>query len=250
MSGNRKLPFGYKMELGKIVIHPMEAMVVQEIFEKYILGASYNELVDGLRKDGISYNEGKIWNKSMVARILENKKYVGQSGCPPIITKEQYSRAEEKRSSKANAPQKTEAQKVLRQLSNGSITDLAEQQIRNVLNRLITDPSQIHMPPGTISDAGRSEELRLAWERELRQQPVDEEAAKRLAVEIAAAQYDAVGNQEYESERLRRMFQKQKPMGELDADLLRSAVAAIKISGNRLRICLKNGQVIERGTVT
>ena len=247
MSGNRKLPFGYKMELGKIVIHPMEAMVVQEIFEKYILGASYNELVHGLRKDGISYNEGKIWNKSMVARILENKKYVGQSGCPPIITEEQYSRVEEKRSSKANSPQKTEAQKVLRQLSNGSITDLAEQQIRNVLNRLITDPSQIHMQPGAISGAGRSEELRLAWERELRQQPVDEEAAKRLAVEIAAAQYDAVGNQEYESERLRRMFQKQEPMGELDADLLRSAVVAIKIGGNHLRICLKNGQVIERG---
>lgn len=250
MSGNRKLPFGYKMELGKIVIHPIESVIVQEIFEKYILGASYKELVDGLRKDGISYHQGKIWNKSMVARILENKKYVGQSGCPSIITEEQYNRVVEKRSSKANSPQRTEAQKVLRHLSNGTITELAEQQIRNVLNSLITDPSQIHMQPGKISGAGQSKELRLAWERELKRQPVDEEAAKRLAMEIAGAQYDAISNQEYESERLRRIFQKHEPMGELDADLLRSAVAAIKTGGNRLRIYLKNGQVIERGTVT
>jgi len=72
----QKLPFGYRMELGKVVIHPQKSVVVREIFEKYALGASYNELVDCLRGQDVSYDQGKIWNKNMVGRILENRKYM------------------------------------------------------------------------------------------------------------------------------------------------------------------------------
>ena len=45
MAGNRKLPFGYRMELGKIAIHPEEVPIVQHIFQQYILGASYNPVL-------------------------------------------------------------------------------------------------------------------------------------------------------------------------------------------------------------
>lgn len=45
MASNRKLPFGYRMEVGEIVIHPVEAAIIQKIFQQYIAGESYNTLV-------------------------------------------------------------------------------------------------------------------------------------------------------------------------------------------------------------
>ena len=68
MATKRKLPFGYRMEFGEIVIHPLEAVMVQKIFQQYASGASYKELVDTLRNQDVPYNPGKIWNKNMVNR--------------------------------------------------------------------------------------------------------------------------------------------------------------------------------------
>ena len=46
--GNRKQPFGYRMQFGEIVENPPEAELVQRIFEKYLLGASLQALTDSL----------------------------------------------------------------------------------------------------------------------------------------------------------------------------------------------------------
>ena len=50
MGSNRKRPFGYKMELGEIVLHPAEAATVRWLYDSYLAGASYNALVDKLEK--------------------------------------------------------------------------------------------------------------------------------------------------------------------------------------------------------
>jgi hypothetical protein len=82
----------------------------------------------------------------------------------------------------------------------------------------------------------------------LERQPIDEDAARKLTLAIAAAQYDAIESEEYETERLCRRFAKADPMESLDADLLRSTVSAIQICGNgEIRIRLKNNQIIGRG---
>ena len=88
MSTNRKQPFGYKMEWGKLVLQEQEASVVRWIYQTYLLGASYNDLVEVLQKRKIPYITGKLWNKNMVARILENPKYTGQCDYPPLIAQE------------------------------------------------------------------------------------------------------------------------------------------------------------------
>ena len=80
MAGNRKLPFSYRMEMGKVVMHPKEALTVQYIFQQYSLGASYSELLRHLREQDVEYDQDRLWNKNMVARILENRKYIGQPG--------------------------------------------------------------------------------------------------------------------------------------------------------------------------
>ena len=71
MASNRKQPFGYKMEWGEIVIQKQEASVVRWIFQTYLAGASYNDLTEALEKGDVPYEVGKLWNKNMVARILE-----------------------------------------------------------------------------------------------------------------------------------------------------------------------------------
>ena len=100
MMGNRKQPFGYKMSLGEIVIQESEAKLVQEIFLRYIAGESLNELTESLRQQDIPYDEGRLWNKNMVARILADTRYTGEKGYPKLIDEEQLIAANEKRSNK------------------------------------------------------------------------------------------------------------------------------------------------------
>lgn len=244
MAGNRKLPFGYRMEMGKIVVYPQEALTVQSIFQQYILGASYKELVECLREQDVSYDQGKLWNKNMVARILENRKYTGQPGWPLIVDADTFEHANEKRSSKVSPSQQTDAQKVLRRLSGGSSTE-AEQAVLHLLNLLIAEPQQIIAPQPMPPGLNRVSELRSALDHELEQQPINEDAAKRLTMKLASAQYEEIGSQEYETERLRRLFQRQTPMQSLDAEVLRNAVNRIYVHGKKVKIRLKNGQILE-----
>lgn len=104
--GNRKQPFGYKMALGEIVIQESEAKLVQEIFLRYIAGESLNELTESLRQQDIPYDEGRLWNKNMVARILADIRYTGEKEYPKLIDKEQLIAANEKRSNKPQLPKR------------------------------------------------------------------------------------------------------------------------------------------------
>ena len=98
--GKRKQPFGYKMTMGEIVLHPQEANLVAHIFQQYIAGATFNTLVQELKDQPIPYYEGKVWNKNMVARILEDRRYTGESNYPAIIQMETLERALVKRCAK------------------------------------------------------------------------------------------------------------------------------------------------------
>ena len=64
---------------------------------------------------------------------------------------------------------------------------------------------------------------------------------------LAAAQYDAIGNAAYETERLRRIFADAKSMPVPDAQLLRMSVQSIThMPDDGIALTLKNGQIIER----
>ena len=85
--GNRKLPFGYQMRMGEIIRNEPEANAVQDIFLQYTLGASLKEIAEQMSKTDPSYDEGKSWNKNMIARILENAKYTGVDSYPKLVDK-------------------------------------------------------------------------------------------------------------------------------------------------------------------
>ena len=102
--GNRKQPFGYKVVMGEIALHPQESKLVEHIFRQYLAGATFNSLVEELREQSIPYDEGKLWNKNMVARILEDSRYTGERGYPPVIAREALEKALENRHTEASPP--------------------------------------------------------------------------------------------------------------------------------------------------
>lgn len=244
---NRKQPFGYRVEMGAVVLHSQEAMLVKYIFQQYISGASYNQLVTVLREQPIPYDEGKLWNKNMVARILEDHRYAGESGYPAITTPETLDRVRAKRSSKQSPVQKTEAQKLLRQLSGHTATERMEQQVLAFLNSLIASPERIASSQKDYSPQPHQQKIQRELDNAMNQLPVDEDVAKDLILTLAAAQYAAINADVYETVRLRRLFSAHEPMSELDATLLQSSVTTILCHRDgTLDIQLKNHQRIGR----
>ena len=233
--GNRKQPFGYRMTLGEITIQPEEAELVRFIFQGYSTGATLGELTKALCRQEIPYYEGRTWNKNMVSRILEDSRY---------IEPEQLRTAAEKRTARACPPQKTPAQKTLRRLCGAPPSERVEKIVTDLLNELIRCPDRIQPAASQMAAAcGKTrEDLTTALER----QPIDEDNARALLLQLAAEQYDTIGNTEYETVRLRRLLTGRKPMTELDAELLQSAVSKVCVTNKCVTVMLKNRQVIER----
>ena len=86
MAKNRYLPYGYKVESGTTAVHNEEAEVIRRVYRRYADGLSYKAIAQELTADGIRYMPNKpVWNKNMVARILQNQNYLGSKKYPPII---------------------------------------------------------------------------------------------------------------------------------------------------------------------
>ena len=71
MKKKRYLPFGYQMNEGNIIPDILESSAVQSIFENYRNGASLQTLAKQMQQSGLKYRENAVWNKAMIARILD-----------------------------------------------------------------------------------------------------------------------------------------------------------------------------------
>lgn len=95
MPKNRIQPYGYKIEGGKIALHPQEAEIVRRIYREYAAGLSYLAIARALTESGVCYMPEKpVWNKNMIARILQNRSYVGENKYPAIIAADEQKSAE------------------------------------------------------------------------------------------------------------------------------------------------------------
>ena len=89
MIQNRTIPYGYKKEMGKIKINIEESKIIKRIYLEYAQGESYKKIAESLTAEKINYLENKaVWNKNMIARILQNNKYLGTEEYPQIICEE------------------------------------------------------------------------------------------------------------------------------------------------------------------
>ena len=247
MGSNRKRPFGYRMEFGEVVLHPAEAETVRWIYDHYLAGDSYNALVDKLRERGISYDGDKTWNKNMAARILADRRYTGEGGFPSIIPEEQFHMVQARRQERITPCQKSPAQKELRKLCRGSPPAWVERQVLGLLNRLIQRPELIACPVSEAKPPSEVDKLRRELDELLHRPPVDETQARGLAFQLAALQLNTIGPEEYETLRLRRLFQGRTPMAELEQELLHESVRRITVSNGTVTVLLKNNQTLEGG---
>ena len=145
---------------------------------------------------------------------------------------------------------KTPGQKELRKLCGSSPPAWVERQVLGLLNRLIRYPELITCPASAGELPPEAKKLRRELDGLLRRPPVNEEQVKELAFRLAALQMDAIGPEEYETRRLRRLFQGRALMEKLEQELLHESVRRITVSNGTVAVLLKNNQTLEGGNGT
>ena len=243
--GKRKLPFGYKMKLGEIVPQPQEAEAVRSIYLQYLAGASFKQLTEQLQAEDVPYDVDKPWNKNMVARILEDDRYVGEKYFPALIPTEQFHAAQERRKEMHPEYKQTSAQKELRKLCGGIVPDSVARKVLKILNQVVDDPQLIKIESSGVPTTEDIRQRRLELDKLLQTPPVDEDTARQKSLEIASLKLASVKMEEYESHRLRRILGSQAKLWELDANLLRQSIRRITYDSKTVKVLLKNNQVLE-----
>lgn len=243
--GNRKQPFGYKMEFGDIVPHLQEADTVRKIYLRYLAGASFKSLAEELQEQGIPYDGDKPWNKNMMARILENSRYVGTDRFPALITQEQFNAVQERRKEMRPEIQQTDGEKELRKLCGSVPPKSVQYKILQMLNTMVKDPQLIQHKSESEPMVQTLVQQRRELDAFLNTPPVDEVEARKMALAYAGAVLDNIGPEEFETERLRRLFVGVPFMSKLDAGLLRQSVRKITYNRKKVELLLKNNQWIE-----
>lgn len=128
---NRKILYGYQILHGDLVIQEEERLTVQNVFTTYLAGLSYQALADRMNADNIPFSqESPLWNKHKIKRMLENSRYAGENGYPPIIDQDTFQQVQKKIAEKTSGklPRRTESDPLMakaakRMLSGPSAPD-------------------------------------------------------------------------------------------------------------------------------
>jgi hypothetical protein len=235
------------MEFGKVVTDPDESRWVVYIYEQYMRGESFKGLSDTLCDTGIHYDGDKPWNKNMVARILQDRRYTGDGKYPPIIDSCIYQQVDQKRNKKVAGSKVTKAKKILKKKSGGRITPHLEHEVLYLLNELAGKPERIETHDIPTRGSSKVEALQAELEELLGMLPVDETQARQKLMETTVGMYEAIDPREYETHRLKRIFGAELARTELDGSLLEQTVTAVTVDSlGKVKIRLKNDQIIER----
>jgi hypothetical protein len=273
----RKLPFGYQMRQGKIEEHPAEAETLRWIFQYYLAGNSYQKVMDELLRQDVPYLLGRPWNKNMVARVLADRRYAGADGYPQLIDPARF-QAVQKTVPCRTAPLKRDEERAAMQwfaicaVCGERVLRDSKQHGRErwqcpqckAISTKATDRKLIAgtkelldgliQAPDIVSCAGRESEESCSIQRaeDAFQQAMDtpnfsESATKTAALSLAAARFDALGSEDYESMRIQYILARAEQNGKLNTMLLRQITSAILIHPDgTVSLKLKNGQIIER----
>ncbi|MDD3231125.1 MAG: recombinase family protein [Oscillospiraceae bacterium] len=272
MAQNRYLPYGYKIENGKTGIEPQEAEIIRSIYKQYASGLSYLKIAEGLSDLGVRYMPDKpLWNKNMVARILQNKNYLGTEKYPAIIecTLEQKARQMAKPYTHTE-PNEIKAIKPLLQCGicgqplkrrlkasgterwycptdTGHIAiSVTDESILREISTLQTHSSETAVLPQDSPSphaAVSTQAIRLQNEidRLLEQTPLDAKEIQSKISELAAERYSLCETANH----IQDAF-----IPHHRIEQLAKCVASIQISHNKvIALILKNGKIIKEGDV-
>ena len=90
------IPLGYLLgDEQKLVIDPVTAPLVREIYQRYADGEIVRTIVEDFNRRGLKTKSGKPFSPNSFNRILKNRKYIGEyryqdviipSGVPAILS--------------------------------------------------------------------------------------------------------------------------------------------------------------------
>lgn len=264
---NRKLPFGYTFRDGQVVVDEKETAAVIRIFECYEKGLSFLKIAEILNTQDTLYADStRKWNKNMIARILQDERYIGEADYPTIIDKAAFEKVQTKRAKKcdaASAPMRTrpnipvlcaECGTTLKISKQGKwYCSCCKQYVRNLMPSdtesvavqvaiyMKTHIEEIIVPKERTHNV-EIQQLLLQWDQCQYELNFDTEKAKNIAFRLAEVRFQSVSSKDYESMRIQHILEKSDP----DTVTIREIVEAILLHDTgEVKLKLKNGQVYE-----
>ena len=286
MAWQRKTPFGYMVRGGETVPCPTEADAVQNIFTRYLAGASFGRIAEEMSRGNIPYHQHTSqWNKHMVKRILENGKYLGTGVYPRLISDEEFLAAQIQREDKTDYAPRPAALNPIREKAVcavcggrivrdtkshgrprwvcanpdcGTIIHISDEDIqRRVSQRLRqrANAPDLLTPPPVPEAAPSADALRIQNELNLcfNRSDINPDYMKTLIFAAAAEQYAVLPDLTpvHDIEALRKRLET-GPANDSDLrELLAKAVKAVRVGGpNYIELELNNGTMIGKEQTT
>ncbi len=281
----RSLPYGYHYENGCIAIHPTESPILLQLLRDYLDGQSLLNIAKRLNAEQVEYMPGVIgWNKARIMRIIEDKRYKGESGYPSLIDEETHAELQSKKAEK-NKLKALDRQADIFKLSvpvlcpkcgtemsrrhdsrlkscaqrwtckNGECRTLVQieddrllGQITELLNRVIQNPELIQNTANQPYEPTLEiRKIENEISRGLEMATIDAESLKAKMMESISLKYMALPSERNTANRLRVDFESRSPLAVFSADLINRTVNAIRLSENGMvELILRNGQTIRK----
>lgn len=275
----RNIPFGYKIENGKICLHPAESKTVNEIFTDYMNGQSLLQIAKSLNNRQVEYIPETVgWNKARLKRIIEDIRYLGNDGFPAIIEQTVFDKAQEIKSArntqkavdrsadifKLNIPidceqcgesmvrihdsRTTHKEKWICR-SCGAVIKIADNMlltaITECMNSLIENPKILKYQPVQTETPIETIRLRNEIGRQLDSPTIDKEPLKNKIFEYASLLYSELDSGEHITKKIRAVLKNTRPLSLYDGELIDMTASAVILHADKtVSLILKNGQRI------
>lgn len=278
----RNIPYGYQYKNGSIAIQEKETETVKRIFTEYLNGLSLLKIAEQLNNEQIEYMPGVCgWNKSRIKRIIEDERYLGTNGYPPIIddnTHKTLMQIKSEKNTQKGTDRKADifnlgvpilcpkcGSKMCRRhdskrkcqdwwlCQNNNCKNIISTSdndliygITECLNTIISNPDIIE----TVTDTDKESSLdvrRLENEiiRMLDSHGFDKSSLRKKMLECVSVKYRNIDSRKYISEKLKADFANASPLINFSMDLFNRTVKTITFStDDAVSIILINDQQI------
>ena len=227
----------------------------------------------------IEYMSGKTdWNRSRIKRIVEDKRYIGDGGYPPILTEQEYAAMQSIKAEKNTQKDVNYSEGIFRlnapvvcpncggrmhrrfdrrrkantwwQCSeckasvNISDEDMLDG-ITELLNEVIANPESIQIPKSDHEESQEIKRLNAEISKALNTFGFDKEALKQKMLTCVSEKYMSLGTETITAQSLKDIFKAIPPLTAYDSDLTDQAVSEIQLKRNgTISLVLINGQRI------
>jgi hypothetical protein len=223
------------------------------IFTSYAEGNSYETLAEWLNHGEHAYFPGRRWNKNTLARILQDERYLGNGVYPAILAAVAFQRRKPAASGKLNHPQIKDVRVLARCMTSAvnSTDKRLMDSVAELLQGLCRHPDAVVSLPAADMESEGILAAKDSLTHELENGEFDEATARAKAISLAAARFDALGSEDYETMRIQYILARAEQNGGLDTALLRQITSAILIfPTGEVSLRLKNRQIIKRSDLT